>query len=104
MAAAGMGDALTGLVAGLVRRAPRHLDALLAGVWLHGAAGDSVARTNAGPLGVTASELIDRARTLLNRSINPASSECRRKTDLRRPDEGEYEGKHPRTSSACLAN
>jgi ADP-dependent NAD(P)H-hydrate dehydratase / NAD(P)H-hydrate epimerase len=69
MAAAGMGDALTGLVAGLLAQGALPLDALLAGVWLHGAAGDALAQTNGGPLGLTASELIASARTLLNRSI-----------------------------------
>jgi len=74
MASAGMGDALTGLVAGLVAQGASPLDALLAGVWLHGAAGDAVARANGGPLGVTASEVIDSARALLNRSIYPAAA------------------------------
>jgi len=69
MAAAGMGDALTGLVAGLLTQGAAPLDALLAGVWLHGAAGDALAQANGGPLGLTASELIDSARVLLNRSI-----------------------------------
>ena len=74
MAAAGMGDALTGILAGLLAQGAAPLDALLAGVWLHGAAGDAVARANQGPLGLTASDLIDAARTLLNRSIYPAAS------------------------------
>jgi hydroxyethylthiazole kinase-like uncharacterized protein yjeF len=73
MAAAGMGDALTGLVAGLIAQGAPALDALLAGVWLHGAAGDGVAAGNGGPLGLTASELIDRARSILNRAVYPAS-------------------------------
>ena len=73
MASAGMGDALTGLVAGLIAQGAAPLDALLAGVWLHGAAGDEVVRANGGPLGLTASELIDSARTLLNRSLYPAA-------------------------------
>ena len=74
MASAGMGDALTGLVAGLIAQGAAPLDALLAGVWLHGAAGDAVAQANGGPLGVTASELIDSARILLNRFIYPAAA------------------------------
>jgi len=71
MASAGMGDALTGLVAGLIAQGASPLDALLAGVWLHGAAGDAVAQANGGPLGITASELIDQARSILNRTIYP---------------------------------
>jgi len=72
MASAGMGDALTGLIAGLIAQGASPLDGLLAGVWLHGAAGDAVARSNGGPLGLTASELIDNARTLINHAIYPA--------------------------------
>ena len=71
MASAGMGDALTGLIAGLLAQGAAPLEALLAGVWLHGAAGDAVARLHGGLLGVTASEVIDSARELLNRSIYP---------------------------------
>ena len=69
MAAAGMGDALTGLIAGLIAQGAEPLAALHAGVWLHGAAGDAVARSNGGPLGLTASELIDQARSILHRAV-----------------------------------
>lgn len=72
MAAAGMGDALTGLVAGLIAQGAPALEALLAGVWLHGAAGDSAAVRNGGPLGLTASDLIDQARSILNSTVYPA--------------------------------
>ena len=69
MAAAGMGDVLTGIIAGLIAQGAPALDALCAGVWLHGAAGDAVAKTNGGPLGLTASDLIDQARSILNRVV-----------------------------------
>jgi hydroxyethylthiazole kinase-like uncharacterized protein yjeF len=69
MAAAGMGDTLTGLIAGLTAQGASPLDALLAGVWLHGAAGDAAAERHGGPLGLTASDLIDEARLILNRVI-----------------------------------
>lgn len=74
MASAGMGDALTGLIAGLLAQGAAPLDALLAGVWLHGAAGDAVARDHGGPLGITATDVIDSARILLNRSIYSATA------------------------------
>ncbi len=63
-----MGDALTGIVAALLAQGAGPLQALLAGVWLHGAAGDAVA-ASAGAVGTTASEVIEKARSLLNRHI-----------------------------------
>src|SRR6266496_1784762 len=68
MASAGMGDALTGIVAALLAQAAEPLTALLAGVYLHGAAADELVATGTGPVVITASEVIDRARALLNRS------------------------------------
>jgi len=67
MASAGMGDALSGMIAALIAQGAQPLQALLAGVYLHGAAADALAASGAGPIGITASEVIDRARALLNR-------------------------------------
>jgi NAD(P)H-hydrate repair Nnr-like enzyme with NAD(P)H-hydrate dehydratase domain len=67
MASAGMGDALSGMIAALIAQGVEPLRALLAGVYLHGAAADALAASGAGPIGITASEVIDRARALLNR-------------------------------------
>lgn len=67
MASAGMGDALSGIVAALCAQGDDPLLALLAGTWLHGAAADDLVRAATGPIGITASEVIDRARVLLNR-------------------------------------
>src|SRR6267143_1192406 len=67
MASAGMGDALSGMIAALIGQGAEPLQALLAGVYLHGAAADALAASGTGPIGVTASEVIDRARALLNR-------------------------------------
>jgi ADP-dependent NAD(P)H-hydrate dehydratase / NAD(P)H-hydrate epimerase len=69
MASAGMGDALTGMIASLIAQGATPLAALLAAVWLHGAAGDAVAARNQGPLGTIASDVIDQARLLLNRDL-----------------------------------
>jgi hydroxyethylthiazole kinase-like uncharacterized protein yjeF len=66
MASAGMGDALSGMIAALVAQGAGPLQALLAGVYLHGAAADALVASGAGPIGITASEVIDRARVLLN--------------------------------------
>jgi hydroxyethylthiazole kinase-like uncharacterized protein yjeF len=67
MASAGMGDALSGMIAALTAQGAQPLQALLASVYLHGAAADALAASGAGPIGITASEVIDRARALLNR-------------------------------------
>jgi hydroxyethylthiazole kinase-like uncharacterized protein yjeF len=69
MASAGMGDALSGMIAALIAQGAEPLRALLAGVYLHGAAADALAASGAGPIGITASEVIDRACALLNRSV-----------------------------------
>jgi len=56
MASGGMGDVLTGIIAGLITQGARPLDAAIAGAYLHGAAGDHLART-VGSYGYLASEL-----------------------------------------------
>jgi hydroxyethylthiazole kinase-like uncharacterized protein yjeF len=66
MASAGMGDALAGIVAALCAQGAAPLSALLAGTWLHGAAADALVAAGSGPVGITASEVIDSARALLN--------------------------------------
>lgn len=65
MSAPGMGDVLTGIVAALIAQGLGMDDALLLGVHLHGAAGDEMAKSGI-RLGMTASEVTDRARALLN--------------------------------------
>lgn len=66
MASAGMGDVLTGILAALLAQGADAEIALLAGVYLHGAAADWLAVQGKGPVGMTASEVIDAARLLLN--------------------------------------
>jgi hydroxyethylthiazole kinase-like uncharacterized protein yjeF len=66
MASAGMGDALAGIVAALCAQGAAPRDALLAGAWLHGAAADALVAAGSGPVGITASEVIDSTRALLN--------------------------------------
>jgi hydroxyethylthiazole kinase-like uncharacterized protein yjeF len=67
MASAGMGDALGGMVAALCAQGAAPLQALLAGTYLHGAAADALVAEGCGPIGITATEVLDRARVLLNR-------------------------------------
>ncbi|HEY5930949.1 MAG TPA: NAD(P)H-hydrate dehydratase, partial [Burkholderiales bacterium] len=66
MASAGMGDVLTGILAALLAQGADAEIALLAGVYLHGAAADWLAEHGTGPVGMTASEVIDAARVVLN--------------------------------------
>ena len=66
MASAGMGDALAGIIAALCAQGASPPGALLAGTWLHGAAADALVAAGSGPVGITASEVIDSARALIN--------------------------------------
>ena len=66
MASAGMGDVLAGMLGALLAQRYTGESALVLGTYLHGAAGDALARDNIGPVGMTASELIDAARRLWN--------------------------------------
>jgi ADP-dependent NAD(P)H-hydrate dehydratase / NAD(P)H-hydrate epimerase len=66
MASAGMGDVLTGMLAALLSQGAEPGTALLAGVYLHGAAADHAVAEGAGPVGLTATETIEAARALLN--------------------------------------
>ena len=67
MASAGMGDVLTGIIAALLAQDAEVKYALLAGVYLHGAAADELAAAGTGPVGLTAGEVTAAARALLNR-------------------------------------
>lgn len=58
MASGGMGDVLTGIISGLMVQGLPVWEAVNAGVYLHGRAGDSLARSM-GPMGFLASDLID---------------------------------------------
>jgi hydroxyethylthiazole kinase-like uncharacterized protein yjeF len=67
MASAGMGDVLTGIIASLLAQGLDAGPALVAGVYLHGAAADRAVATGHGPIGLTAGDVIDAARGVLNR-------------------------------------
>jgi len=66
MASAGMGDVLTGMLAALLAQGAEPELALAAAVYLHGAAADALVAGGVGPIGLTAGEVIEAARSLLN--------------------------------------
>jgi hydroxyethylthiazole kinase-like uncharacterized protein yjeF len=67
MASAGMGDVLAGILGALLVQKYSGETALVLGTHLHGCAADECVRAGAGPVGLTAGELIDPARRIWNR-------------------------------------
>ncbi len=65
MASGGMGDVLTGVIAGLLAQGLEPVDAARLGAHLHGAAGDAAARA-AGERGLLAGDLLRELRRLVN--------------------------------------
>jgi hydroxyethylthiazole kinase-like uncharacterized protein yjeF len=72
MASAGMGDVLSGILGALLAQRYTGETALVLGVHLHGAAADTLVRSGSGPVGLTASELIEPARRLWNEWLSNA--------------------------------
>jgi len=72
LATAGSGDVLCGMLGACLAQQLDARAALRYAVCLHGAAADRLVDEGAGPLGVTASELPDAARALLNRAARAA--------------------------------
>ena len=66
MASAGMGDVLAGILGALLAQKYSGETALVLGTHLHGCAADECVRAGAGPVGLTAGELIDPARQIWN--------------------------------------
>ena len=56
-----------GIIAALLAQGASASNALLAGVYLHGAAADDLVATGAGPIGLTAGEVALAARKRINR-------------------------------------
>lgn len=65
MSSAGMGDALSGIIAAFIAQGMTADDALILAVYLHGAAGDALAEQVAS-IGMNATEVIEWSRWLLN--------------------------------------
>jgi hydroxyethylthiazole kinase-like uncharacterized protein yjeF len=70
MASAGMGDVLAGILGALLAQRYSGETALVLGTHLHGAAADLLAREGVGPIGLTASEVIDASRRIWNSWLN----------------------------------
>jgi hydroxyethylthiazole kinase-like uncharacterized protein yjeF len=69
MASGGMGDVLSGMMGALLGQGLSPNQALLASVYLHGAAADELVQSGTGPIGLTASEVALAARGVLNRAV-----------------------------------
>ena len=65
MSSAGMGDVLTGMIAAFIAQGLTADNAMLLAVYLHGAAGDALAEQGV-TIGMTATEVMESARRLLN--------------------------------------
>ena len=72
LATAGSGDVLAGMTGALLAQGLAPADALRFAVCLHGAAADALVAAAIGPLGLTASELADAARSLVNVAAKPS--------------------------------
>ena len=78
MASAGMGDALAGITGAFAAQRFEAGDLLRAAVYLHGAAADALVARGIGPVGLTASEVADEARTLWNQWLHEAPTSVAR--------------------------
>ena len=67
MASGGMGDVLTGMIAGLLTQGYSPTEAAHAGVYLHGLIGDTLAEIN-GPVGISASDIIEKIPSFIKMS------------------------------------
>ena len=69
LATGGTGDVLSGLCGALLAQGWPAREAALGAVWIHGKAADELVASGTGPVGVTATEIIDAARHVLNTLI-----------------------------------
>ena len=69
LSSAGTGDVLSGIIGALLAQGLTAKEALLLSVYLHGSAADELLEQTGGPIGITASEITDSARELLNKWI-----------------------------------
>ena len=65
---------LSGFLGALLAQGLSAENALLVAVYLHGAAADALLEQQHGPIGMTASDIIPAARSLLNRWVGEKNS------------------------------
>ncbi|RUL09875.1 NAD(P)H-hydrate dehydratase [Proteus mirabilis] len=66
LSTAGSGDVLTGVMASFLAQGMPIAEAVPSAVWIHGIAADQLIKQGIGPIGLTASELIDTIRAVRN--------------------------------------
>ena len=66
LASAGTGDVLSGIISGLVAQGLNAFSAVKLGVYVHGVAADTLVAQGLGPVGLTASEVANQARNIIN--------------------------------------
>ena len=78
MATAGSGDVLTGVIAGLIGQGLNTRSAVIAGVYLHGLAGDIYAKEKGTEISLTAGDLLDNLPESLKRLVRINQTSCSR--------------------------
>jgi NAD(P)H-hydrate repair Nnr-like enzyme with NAD(P)H-hydrate dehydratase domain len=71
-----MGDVLSGILGALLAQGYTGESALVLGTHLHGAAADALSASGVGPVGLTASEVIDSARSCWNAWLRGSMQEA----------------------------
>ena len=74
LATGGTGDVQAGLCGALLAQGWPLREAALGAVWMHGEAADQLVASGIGPIGVTASEIIDAVRAVLNALVRMAGT------------------------------
>jgi hydroxyethylthiazole kinase-like uncharacterized protein yjeF len=74
LATAGTGDVLSGICGALLTQGWSGYTAALCAVWMHGAAADALVAEGVGPIGMTAGELPQAVRRILNRLVREAAA------------------------------
>lgn len=72
LSSAGMGDVLAGMIGAFIAQRVNPRPATLLAVYLHGAAADELVSQGIGPIGLTASEVMESTRALINAWVYPA--------------------------------